>query len=92
MLPIVPILGVVLPAAVKLAEGLFSSSKDGVKQGSAKKEFVMGILAQAYDRLGLANVFPNFETVDERQLFLDLCSVAVDHFVLKMKAQDGPAQ
>lgn len=78
-----PAIIALIPALVSVAEKLFFSKGSG--QGSAKKEFVMGLLEKAWDAWG-EKVFPDLPGFNEKNWFLGCCSVTVDEIVLALKA------
>lgn len=80
-----PLLTVLVPALVKGAE-LLIPKKDGQSNGDAKLEFVMSLVEKAYDGLG-AKYMPDWESIDEKRLFMKLARVVVEECVMAAKKQ-----
>lgn len=77
----------VLPLLVKGAELLFPK-RDGVKMGDAKKAWVLSVVMSYYDSK-LASKVWDLPRLNERKLFEDLVSVAIDHAVRAIFYQEG---
>lgn len=82
---IIGLLPQVLPGAIDLAEKLFKKRKPEEKRGFEKKEFVMQTCGMVFDNF-LKQALPDSPHVDEKALFLDLCSGFIDKIVEAKKA------
>lgn len=79
-MPLIPILAGLLPSLIKVAENAFSGSD----KGPVKKDFVMSIVESVYDKT-LIKLMPDIPRLDEKQLFLDISSVLIEHICKAMK-------
>lgn len=79
-MPILPLIGIALPALMRLAEGLFSSS-DSAPSGAVKKSFVLEMLGKIYDAVHFEKFLPDLPGVDEKALLLEIASVLIDKLV-----------
>ena len=78
---IIPILGALLPSLIGIAENAFSHKENS---GSDKKDFVTGILENIYDKFLVGHI-PDISGFDEKKVFLEVCSFAIDYLVNHMK-------
>lgn len=85
-MPLIPILGILLPSLIKTAEHVFDKKNDPeVKLGEVKKQYVLNLLSNLYDSLHLEKMLPDFPNVDEKKMFLGFAAVAIDHLVPELK-------
>lgn len=78
-MPIIPILGIALPALIKVAERLFSG--ENKQPGSMKKFFVMNMISKLYDAVHLEKIVPDVPGLDEKALIMDFVSILIDRLV-----------
>lgn len=73
-----PLLFGLIPSLVNVAEKLIPGSHTG----NEKKEFVQGILRMIYEKF-LKGSIPDFDGIDEEEVFVEVCSFLIDLLVKK---------
>lgn len=80
-----PAILAVVPSLVVLAEKLIGGKSESKPDaGAVKKEFVMGIIEKFWDQYLGQKVF-DLPGIDEKKIFLGLCSIVIDQIVLKLR-------